>query len=83
MAFEKDPNEIGVLWQKHGKKGAYMTGEILGQKVVIFAISSENPKAPNWRVLKSVPKDGGETMAGGFQVEARENIGTDRDDLGF
>jgi hypothetical protein len=56
LAFEKDPNEIGVLWQKHGKKGAYMTGEIEGiGPVVVFAISSTNPKAPNWRVLKSKP----------------------------
>lgn len=58
MAFEKDPNEIGVLWQKHGKKGAYMTGTIDGiGPVVVFGISSTNPKAPNWRVLKSQPRD--------------------------
>lgn len=57
MPFEKDPNEIGCLWQKSGAKGAYMTGEIAGQQVVIFPISSTNPKAPNWRVLKAVPKD--------------------------
>jgi hypothetical protein len=55
LPFEKDPNEIGVLWQKHGKKGAYMTGEILGQKVVCFPVNSDNPKAPAWRVMKSRP----------------------------
>lgn len=57
MPFEKDPNEIGCLWQRSGAKGAYMTGEIAGQQVVIFPITSTNPKAPNWRVLKSVPQD--------------------------
>lgn len=72
MAFEKDPNEVGVLWQKHGSKGAYMTGEIEGVgKVVVFAISSTNPKAPNWRVLKSQPKGekAGTDIGGGFTVE--------------
>jgi hypothetical protein len=57
MAFEKDPNEIGTLWKKSGAKGEYMTGEIAGQKVVCFAVKSDNPKAPAWRVLKSQPKD--------------------------
>jgi hypothetical protein len=57
MAFEKDPDEIGSLWAKEGKKGAYMTGEIAGQKVVCFAVKSDNPKAPAWRVLKSKPKE--------------------------
>lgn len=78
MAFEKDPNEVGVLWQKHGSKGAYMTGEIQGiGPVVVFAISSQNPKAPNWRVLKSVPKGDkaqGKDIGGGFTVE-QEDIG--------
>lgn len=76
MAFEKDPNEIGVLWQKHGSKGAYMTGEIEGVgSVVVFAIGSKNPKAPNWRVLKSQPREDkpkGETLPGGFVVESRD-----------
>jgi len=57
MAFEKDPNEIGVLWLKTGKKGDYMTGEVCGQVVVCFPVKSANPKAPTWRVLKSQPRD--------------------------
>lgn len=60
MAFEKDPNEIGVLWKKTGKKGDYMTGEVNGVKVVCFSINSDNPKAPTYRVLKSQPKDSDE-----------------------
>jgi hypothetical protein len=80
LAFEKDPNEIGVLWQKHGKKGPYLTGTIDGiGPVVVFGISSTNPKAPNWRVLRSVPREDkpqGKDIGGGFtQVEG--------DDIGF
>jgi uncharacterized protein (DUF736 family) len=56
MAFEKDPDEIGALWVKSGKKGDYMTGEINGVKVVCFAVTSKSEKAPAWRVLKSKPK---------------------------
>jgi hypothetical protein len=57
MPFEKDPNEIGSLWAKEGRKGPYLTGEVNGVKVVCFAVDSKNPKAPTWRVLKSKPKD--------------------------
>lgn len=79
MAFEKDPNEIGVLWQKHGKKGAYMTGEIEGiGPVVVFGISSQNPKAPNWRVLRSVPQGErqpkGDDIGGGFTKVSESDI---------
>jgi hypothetical protein len=56
MAYEKDPNEIGSLWSKSGSKGPYLTGEVNGVKVVCFAVKSDNPKAPAWRVLKSTPK---------------------------
>ena len=58
MPFEKDPNEIGVLWEKSSAKGPYMSGEINGVKVVVFPINSKNDKAPNWRVLRSTPRDG-------------------------
>lgn len=57
MAFEKDPNEIGVLWTRTGKRGEYMTGNINGVGVVVFATNAKSPKAPNWRVLKAQPKD--------------------------
>lgn len=57
MPFEKDPNEIGALWVKSGRKGDYMTGTIGGVKVVLFKNSRKNSdKSPDWRVLKSVPK---------------------------
>lgn len=60
MPFEKDPNEIGVLWEKNGPKGPYFSGEINGEKVVVFPINSTNPKAPNYRVLRLKPRDGGD-----------------------
>jgi len=75
MAFEKDPNEIGALWNKFTAAGKpYMTGEIGGQKVVIFQTASQNPRAPNWRVLKSVPK---------ADASATANATPDHDDIGF
>lgn len=58
MAFEKNPDEIGALWIKNGAKGDYLTGEVNGVKVVCFRVSSESPKAPAWRVLKSKPREG-------------------------
>jgi len=53
----KDPNEIGALWTKTSKSGSeYFSGTVNGQAVVVFKNSSDNPKAPQWRVLKSLPK---------------------------
>lgn len=58
MAFEKNPDEIGALWMKHGAKGEYMTGTIDGVKVVVFPNTRRgNDKAPDWRVLKSKPRE--------------------------
>lgn len=58
MPYEKNPDELGSLWRKHGAKGEYLSGEINGEKVVCFAVQSDNPKAPAWRVLRSKPRDG-------------------------
>ena len=58
-------NEIGALWTRQAKSTGktYMSGklEIGGEQidVVIFQNNSENPKAPQWRVYKSVPKEAG------------------------
>ena len=54
---EKNPDELGALWEKSGANGTYLTGEIAGQKVVCFRNKSDNPKAPAWRVLKSKPRE--------------------------
>lgn len=58
MAFEKDPNEIGALWEKTGAKGPYMTGTINGERVVVFKAQKRGEKSPDWRVLKSLPREG-------------------------
>ena len=59
MAFEKDENEIGSLWEHESAKGPYLTGTINGERVVLFKNSNKKPgsKAPDWRVLKSRPKE--------------------------
>jgi hypothetical protein len=54
---KKNPDELGALWLKSGNRGEYMTGTIEGiGPVVCFRNSSDNPKAPAWRVLKSKPQ---------------------------
>jgi uncharacterized protein (DUF736 family) len=57
MAFEKDENELGALWSKTGAKGEYLTGEINGIKVVCFKQEKRSEKSPDWRVLKSKPRE--------------------------
>ena len=56
---ERDPNEIGALWEKQGRKGVYMTGKIGDQPVVLFRNDrkKDGSKAPDWRVMKPVKQD--------------------------
>ena len=57
-----NPDEIGALWLKHGARGEYMTGTISGVKVVLFPNTNKNSeKQPDWRVLKSKPKESAPT----------------------
>ena len=55
---ERDPNEIGALWEKQSAKGTYFTGKISDQPVVIFKNGNkrEGSNAPDWRVLKPQAK---------------------------
>ncbi len=58
MAFEKNPDELGCLWEKSGAKGPYMTGTINGQKVVVFKNGNKrSEQQPDWRVMKSKPRE--------------------------
>lgn len=59
MPFERDPDEIGALWEKEGKRGTYMTGTVNGEPVVLFRNDRKAPgsKHPDWRIMKSRPKD--------------------------
>lgn len=58
MPFEKDPNELGALWEKTGAKGPYMTGTINGEAVVLFRNGNKrSERAPDWRVLKAKKRE--------------------------
>ena len=57
MPFEKDPNELGALWIRDGRKGQFLSGQIDGVDVICFPVQSQNPKAPAWRVMKSEPRE--------------------------
>jgi uncharacterized protein (DUF736 family) len=61
----QNPDELGALWMKSGSKGEYMTGTINGQAVVVFKNDRKEAgsKQPDWRVLKSKPKEERETAA--------------------
>ena len=58
MPSERDPNELGALWVKTGRRGDYMTGTINGVKVVVFKNDRKtSDKQPDWRVLKLEPRE--------------------------
>lgn len=76
MPFEKDPSEIGALWLKHGAKGPYLTGTINGVAVVCFQNTRKtSDKQPEYRVLKSKPRDGA--------ARSESDDSTPLDDIGF
>lgn len=54
----QDPNELGALWEKQGRKGTYFTGKIGDQPVVVFKNERKpaGSNAPDWRVLKPTPR---------------------------
>jgi len=56
---ERDPNELGALWEKQGARGTYFTGKIGDQPVVVFKNDKKEAgsKAPDWRVLKPQKKE--------------------------
>ncbi len=56
---ERDPNELGALWEKQSTKGTYFTGKIGNQPVVVFKNTRKEAgsNAPDWRVLKPTPKE--------------------------
>ncbi len=55
---ERDPNELGALWEKTSAKGTYFTGKIGDQAVVVFKNDRKQAgsNAPDWRVLKPTAK---------------------------
>jgi uncharacterized protein (DUF736 family) len=77
LPFEKKDDDLGALWMRHGSKGEYMTGTINGVKVVVFPNDRKgNEKAPDWRVLKSKPREerGPKDIGGGFTEVSDSDI---------
>ena len=57
MPYEKDPNEIGAIWEKTSAKGTeFLSGVINGVDIVCFR-AKPTERGPQWRVLKSQPRD--------------------------
>ena len=56
---EMDEREIGALWEKESKNGAFFTGDVNGQKIVIFKnkFKEDGDKKPTWRIYKDKPLD--------------------------
>jgi hypothetical protein len=56
-----NPDELGALWIKTSSKTGevFLTGTISGQEVTVFrnGYKVEGSKQPDWRVLKSKPRD--------------------------
>lgn len=56
--FKKDDDEIGALWAKTGAKGDYFTGTVNGERIVVFKNGNKkSDKSPDFRILKSKPKE--------------------------
>lgn len=54
MPHARNPDELGALWVKEGRKGKYMTGTINGVAVVVFKNERKNSeRQPDFRVLKA------------------------------
>jgi hypothetical protein len=66
VAYEKNPDELGVLWQKQSSAGnTFLSGKVIcavcshEQPVVVFGakLPKKNEKAPDWTVMKSKPRE--------------------------
>ena len=66
MAYDKNPDELGVLWQKQSSAGnTFLSGKVVcahcshEQPVVVFGAKQpkKNDKAPDWTVMKSKPRE--------------------------
>ncbi len=58
---KKNPDNIGALWEKESPKGVWFSGEVEidGTKhpIVVFRNQyKEKPNQPDWRILKSKPR---------------------------
>lgn len=65
---KRDPDDLGALWLKEGKRGVYMTGKINNIPVVVFRNTrkKEGSNQPDWTVLRAKARD----EAGSFKPHA-------------
>jgi uncharacterized protein (DUF736 family) len=58
-------DELGALWLKEGKNGTYMSGKLTtpgGEEVQVVVFKNnykKEEKHPDYRILKSKPKEAG------------------------
>lgn len=51
-------DKLGALWLKSCPQGEYFSGEINGQKIVVFPNGyKQSEKHPDWIIYKSTPRD--------------------------
>ena len=90
MPFQKDENEVGVLWIKEAATGnVFMSGSVTcpacahEQRVVVFSTPShkKSEKGPDWRILKSQPRDGAAPAPASAAPRAGRMVS--RDDIPF
>lgn len=58
--MSKDPQEVGALWKKESASGkAYLSGKIdgIGYVVVFRNKNKKSDKQPDYRILKSQPRE--------------------------
>ena len=62
----KDPNEIGALWKADDGKPYVFSGEVNGEKVVVFRNTFKKPgeRTPDYRILKRQQREQGPTYKG-------------------
>jgi len=65
MSEQKKNDKIGALWERVGNKGPWMSGEIeidgVKHSVVVFKNTfKEKDTQPDWNILKSKPREGGQ-----------------------
>lgn len=64
---EWNDREIGALWVsvKQGSNDKYLTGQIKGEKVIMFKnkYKEDNPKAPDFRIYKQKDQEEGASKA--------------------
>ena len=65
----RNEDELGALWLKDGKNGKYMSGKLTtpgGEEVQIVVFRNnykKEEKHPDYRILKSKPKEGSSEQA--------------------